>query len=442
MKRTMNMKTNKKITPRSAALDSLMAVERDSRYTNLEINASLEKSGLSDADRGLYTRLVYGVTERRITLDYIISQYSSKPAAELDADVLTALRLGFYQLIYMDRIPDHAAVGETAGLVSGSKTGYVNAVLRSFLRASKKYKMPDGSDVTEYLSVKHSVPETLVKLFGECVPEAELDDLLGAMNREPHVGLRVNTLKLTPEEAAEKTGGRISDMAPDVVLTESFDEAARCGVEEGLWFVQDTASRVTSMALGAKSGETVVDTCACPGGKSFSVAMDMKNEGVLYSFDLHNNKLSLIAKGAEKLGISIITTEARDARKPKEELIGKADRVLCDAPCSGLGVLAKKPDIRYKDLGDIERLPDIQLAVLEGAAEYVKDGGVLVYSTCTLNIHENEEIVEKFLQRHSEFVLEKDALLGGGMKTFYPHIDGCDGFFAAKMKKNGNNIKD
>jgi len=422
------MKTTKKITPRSAALDSLIAVERDGRYTNLEINSSLEKSPLSDADRGLYTRLVYGVTERRLTLDYIIAQYSAKAPSDLDSDVLTALRLGIYQLVYMDRIPDHAAVGETAGLVSGSKTGYVNAVLRSFLRGGKKYRMLDEKDRVKYLSVKHSVPEPLVKLFAETVPDDELDELLEAMNREPYVGLRVNTLKITPAEAREKTGGEISPMAGDVVLTQSFDEAAREGVEAGLWFVQDTASRVTSMTLGALPGETIADTCACPGGKSFSIAIDMKNEGALYAFDLHKNKLSLIEKGAAKLGIGIIKTEARDARKPKEELLGKADRVLCDAPCSGLGVLAKKPDIRYKDISDIERLPEIQLAVLEGAAAYVKDGGTLVYSTCTLNKHENEEVAEKFLASHPEF----EAV---SMRTFYPHRDRCDGFFCAKMRK-------
>lgn len=425
--------TNKKQTPRSLALDSLMAAERDGRYTNLEINSAIEKHAMSPADKALYTRLVYGVTERRITLDYIISQYSKTPAERLDSDVLCALRLGIYQLVFMDRIPDHAAVGETAGLVTGSRTGYVNAVLRSFLRADKKYRMPDESDRLRYLSVKHSVPEPLVSLFAESVGEAELDDLLSAMNREPHIGLRVNTLKLTPDEAAEKLGGKLSSLVPDVVLTEVFDDAVRDGIEQGLWFVQDEASRAASLAVRAQKGETVVDTCACPGGKSFSMAIDMCGEGELYSFDLHKNKLSLIDKGAEKLGLTIIRTGARDARKPDGALIGKADRVLCDAPCSGLGVIAKKPDIRYKNMDDIVRLPEIQYDVLCGAAEYVKEGGVLVYSTCTLNKRENEDVASRFIAEHPQFVLERDVLLPDGMRTFLPHKDGCDGFFAAKM---------
>lgn len=427
--------TKNKLTARSIALDSLIAVERDGRYTNLEINSAIEKSNLSQNDKALYTRLVYGVTERRITLDYIISQYSKIPTEKLDDDVRCALRLGVYQLLYMDKIPDHAAVGETAGLVTGSRTGFVNAVLRSFLRANKKYKMPPEDRTIEFLSVKHSVPEPLIELFAESVAKDELDALLEAMNREPHIGLRVNTLKISPEEAVAMVNGTVSELVPDVVFAESFDETVRKGVEQGLWFVQDEASRVTSLAVRAKAGETVVDTCACPGGKSFSMAIDMHNDGLLYSFDLHKNKLSLIEKGADKMGITIIHAEARDARKPCEELIGKADRVLCDAPCSGLGVLAKKPDIRYKNLDDIMRLPNIQYDVLCGAAKYVKPGGTLVYSTCTINRKENEEVVTKFLENHSEFELTADSLLEDGMRTFLPHKDNCDGFFAAKMTR-------
>ncbi|MBE6542675.1 MAG: 16S rRNA (cytosine(967)-C(5))-methyltransferase RsmB [Ruminococcaceae bacterium] len=429
--------TDKKKNPRALALDSLIALERDGRYSNLEVNSALVSSSLSDADRGLYTRLVYGVTEKRITLDYIISQYSKKMPDELDPDVLTAIRLGIYQLVFMDRIPPHAAVGETAGLVSGSKTGYVNAVLRSFLRADQKYKLPKENDRLKYLSVKYSVPEDLVSLFLDSVGEGEIESLLDAMNREPHVALRVNLLKTTVEEALAKTGGRLSSIANDVILVDSLDDTAKEGIADGLWFVQDEASRIASSAVGARQGETVVDTCACPGGKSFSMAIDMKNIGKMHSFDLHKNKLSLITSGADRLGITIIETAKRDARDPAPDLIGKADRVLCDAPCSGLGVIAKKPDIRYKNLDDIVRLPEIQYAVLCGAAEYVKEGGVLVYSTCTINRAENESVVERFLCEHSDFSLDTKSL-DGGMKTFYPHKDGCDGFFAAKLLRVNN----
>ena len=414
------------ITARQAAFESLIAVERDGRYSNLEVDSRLRKSGLTDADRALYTRLVYGVTEKRITLDYCISQFSKTPIVELDADVKTALRLGVYQLRFMDRIPEHAAVGETVELVQRSKKGYVNAVLRSFIRAGKPLCLPDAEDREAYLSVKYSVPEALVRHFESSYGEDEIDALLDAMNREPKVGLRVNTLKISVSDALDLLGGTLSPFADGIILVDGLDERAKAGIENGLCFVQDEASRAASELLGAQPGETVVDTCACPGGKSFSAAIDMRNDGRIYSFDLHRNKLSLIEKGAARLGVTIIETGERDAREPDKSLIGKADRVLCDAPCSGLGVIAKKPDIRYKDLDEIKRLPEIQYAVLCGAAEYVKKGGVLVYSTCTLNPEENENVVRRFISEHGEYIMESE-------KTFFPHNDGCDGFFAAKM---------
>lgn len=428
---------NKTTNPRRAALDSLIATERDGRYSNLEINSAIGRSDMTAADRGLYTRLVYGVIEKKLTLDYVIAKYSRLAPADLDPDVLNALRMGLYQLLWMDRVPDHAAVSETAALVQKSKVGYVNAVLRTFIRAAKKYDLPPETDFYRYCEVKYSVPAETVRFFEEScgISRAETEEFLTAMNREPHVALRVNRLKMTAEEAAAKCGGTVSRMAPDIVLADSLDDCVKAGLAEGSWFVQDEASRIVSAAVGAVPGEMIVDTCACPGGKSFSIAMDMHNEGTVHSYDLHKNKLSLIEKGAKTLGITVIRTEARDARKPDESIAGKADRVLCDAPCSGLGVIAKKPDIRYKDLEDVKRLPEIQYGILCGASSYVKAGGILVYSTCTVNRCENEEVVEKFLTEHPDFTLEDDTYLPGGMRTFLPHRDGCDGFFGAKMRR-------
>lgn len=425
---------NKVKTPRSLAAQSLVSLEKNGRYSNLEVDSVLKNTDLSVADRALYTRLVYGVTERRITLDYIISQYSRIAVDELDADVKTALRLGIYQLIFMDRIPAHAAVSESANLVPRSKAGYVNALLRTLQRAGLEYKLPSESDRIHYLSVKYSVPEDLVRVFDETSGD-ECEALLDALNREPLIGIRVNTLKTSVEDAVKLTGGTASKIARDVIKVEGLSESVRRGIDDGLWFVQDEASYITALSVGAIPGERVIDTCACPGGKSFSLAINMQNTGELHSFDLHKNKLSLIRSGAERLGISIITTKEVDGRAPLEELFGTADRVLCDAPCSGLGVIAKKPDIRYKNVADIERLPEIQYAILTGAAKYVKNGGVLVYSTCTINKRENEDVVLRFLENNPSFKLANDENLGGGMKTFLPHRDGCDGFFAAKMIK-------
>lgn len=425
---------SKVMTPRGLAAQSLVSLEKNGRYSNLEIDSALRNTDLTPADRALYTRLVYGVTERRITLDYIISQYSRIAVDELDADVKTALRLGIYQLIFMDRIPAHAAVSESANLVPRSKAGYVNAVLRTLQRAGLEYKLPDERGRIHYLSVKYSVPEDLVRVFDETCGD-ECEALLEALNREPKIGIRVNTLKTSVADAVELTCGTQSTIAHDVIKVDGLSEAVRRGIDDGLWFVQDEASYITALSVGALPGEHVIDTCACPGGKSFSLAINMENRGELHSFDLHKNKLSLIESGAKRLGISIIRTKEVDGRAPVEEFFGSADRVLCDAPCSGLGVIAKKPDIRYKSIADIERLPEIQYAILSGGAKYVKDGGVLVYSTCTINKRENEDVVSRFLEDNPEFKLTDDENLGGGMKTFLPHKDGCDGFFAAKMIK-------
>lgn len=406
-------------------------MECDGKYSNLEIDSVLSKTQLEPADKGLYTRLVYGTVERRLTLDYIISKYSRIPPQKLDTDVLMSLRLGIYQMEFMDKIPEHSAVNESVALVPRSKSGYVNAVLRSFIRNGKKWELPE--DEWGRLEVKYSVPRGICEIFKKVCPD-DIEALLEAMNREPKIGLRLNTLKISAEEPI--SGTVKSKIAPDLVLADTLTSEIREGIKNGLWFVQDEASRITTAALGAKPGETIIDTCACPGGKSFSAAIDMKNEGAVYSFDLHKNKLSLLDGGAKRIGIDIIRIEARDARKPKEELVGKADRVLCDAPCSGLGVIAKKPEIRYKDLSDIERLPEIQYEVLEGASAYVKPGGVLMYSTCTVNPDENESVVMRFLEAHDDFTLDENEYLPGGMRTFLPHKDGCDGFFAARMIKN------
>lgn len=428
------MTNQSKQNVRSLALDSLLAIERDGKYSNLEVGVRLDRSDLSAADRALYTRLVYGVTERRITLDYVIGQNASRSPETLDPVVRQALRLGLYQLIYMDKIPAHAAVDESVRLVPRTASGFVNAVLRTFLRKDKTVVWPPEDDSAFYLSVKESVPIPLAAHFIGLYGRDEAAELLEAMNREPAVCLRVNTLRMTADEAAEKTGGVKSSWADDIVRISSFDETVRKGLENGDWFVQDEASRAATLAVAAEPGDTVADTCACPGGKTFSLALDMKNTGRIHACDLHRNKLSLIVKGAEKLGIGIIDTAERDARQPAEEWAGLCDRVLCDAPCSGLGVLAKKPEIRYKDLKELERLPQIQKAIIAGASAYVKHGGVLVYSTCTVNPAENEEVVSDFLASHEDFRLEPDEkLLPEGMRTFLPHRDGCDGFFTARM---------
>ncbi len=424
---------------RGAAAASLLKIERLGRYSNIEIDSLLKgDSSLSDADRALYTRLVYGVIERRLTLDCIISQYSAKPVASVDAETLTALRLGIYQLLYTDRIPDFAAVSASVDTAPRRSRGFVNGVLRSFLRAGKDYSLPSGADA-EAMSVRHSTGVDICRVLSDSYGAAVAEELLEAFHSAEGVTLRVNTLKISPEAALDLLDGATrSKYCDDSIKIKALDRTARDGLEHGYWFVQDTASRIATAIFGARPGETVADVCAAPGGKSFSAALDMNDRGQLFSFDLHENKLSLIRRTAERLGITCITADARDARKPSEKLIGKCDRVLCDAPCSGIGVIGKKPELRYKSLDTIGALPDIQLDVLCGASCYVRDGGVLMYSTCTLNKRENEEVVARFLERHGEFSLcpfDSPVRSDSGMLTLMPHIHGTDGFFIAKMIK-------
>lgn len=427
------MAEKKKTTPREAAYKSLLKCSQYNKYSNLEVSSMIGYSDFSDADRRLYTLLVYGVTERAVTLDYIISKLSSRPCDKIDRETLCALRLGIYQLKYTDRIPDHAAVSETVALVRASSRGFVNALLREFIRRGKNVSMPSKNE-ENYLSVTYSAPKELCDFLTDKIGFEKTENLFKGSLAERGVDIRVNTLVTSAAELLKEKfqDGEVSPICDSIIRVPSVSGE---DFSTDKWFVQDAASAVTAEALGAVPGETVIDTCAAPGGKSFSVAVNMKNEGKVYSFDLHENKASLIRSGAERLGIKIIEADCNDASNPRENLVGKADRVLCDAPCSGLGVIGKKPDIKYKAIGDIERLPAVQLRVLQGASAYVKSGGVLVYSTCTVNPDENEKVAETFLKANCDFALSPLNVAGctEPMKTFYPIPDGTDGFFLCKM---------
>lgn len=428
---------NRTADPREAAKRSLVALAKDGKYTNLEVASRIEKSGFSDADRRLYTNLVYGVAEKTLTLDYVAASLSSRPLDKLDAETLVCVRLGLYQLIYTDRIPDHAAVSETVSVAHAKSKGFVNAVLREFLRRGKRIEYPPEEDRIKYLSVKYSYPEKMCRFILDKLGDEDGVKVLSAAG-DRRASVRVNTLVTDAASLIRDVfpDGEENTASPDVIDVPSLSGA---DMTDKRWFVQDAASRLAVSALAPEPGETVVDCCAAPGGKSFSAAIDMKNEGKIYSFDIHENKINLIKRGAERLGITIIDAACRDAGDPAPDLQGRADRVICDAPCSGLGVIAKKPDVKYKDPADFGRLPAVQLRALLGAATYVKEGGVLVYSTCTVNPDENGGVVKRFLSEHPEFSLEPfeaGAFRSDGMLTLLPGERNTDGFFICKMVKS------
>ena len=432
-------------TPRALALSLLLRCEHDNLYSNLILDTAIRRNTLSDADRGLLTALVYGVLEKKLTLDYLIGQLSDRPADGLDAEVRILLRMGLYQLRFMDRIPAHAALNETVSLAPKRSRGFVNALLRRYTREGEQIAMPDREcEPLRYLSVVYSFPMELCERFAGIFGFERAERLLAAIDRTPPLTIRVNTCRTSVDELSARltaAGATVSPAlhAPYALRLEGGNPTALPGFDTGDFFVQDEASQVCVEAVDAREGMRVLDICACPGSKSFGMAIHMKNTGSLAAFDLHRNKLSLIEKGALRLGLTNITVAARDGRDFDPALEGVADCVLCDVPCSGFGVLAKKPEIRYKDLSDIARLPDIQLDILETACRYVKSGGVLVYSTCTLLPEENENNVARFLARHPEFSLcdftVGDLTSEGGMLTLTPDEHGTDGFFVAKLTK-------
>lgn len=414
---------------RALALDLLCEAEARGQYPNIALDHALRRNPLPPADRALATTLVYGVTERRITLDAIMDQLAER---EIEPRVRMILRLGLYQLRYLDRIPAHAAVNESVALAPRRSAGFVNAILRAYGRRAGEFTFTAPTDAAS-MSVAYSVAEPICAAFIEAFGLERTESILAAFGRVPPLTLRVNTLRVSRDDYLTRLTEVGIEASPCAVptgirLAVSMNPTLLPGFADGDCFVQDEASQRCVAALGAQPGELVLDLCACPGAKSFGAAIEMGNRGRVISSDLHANKLSLVASGAERLGISIIETAARDARVPVDELAGRANRVICDVPCSGLGVLGKKPDLRYKSLDDTSRLPAIQAAILETAATYVRPGGRLVYSTCTLLPAENEGVTAPFLAAHPEFSVVE-------ARTLTPDADGTDGFYYCAMER-------
>ncbi len=426
---------------RQTAYAVLSSWEEKGSYANITLDHALQKQALSPADRALASALVYGVIERRITLDYIISALSSRKPEDIDPDARCALRMGLYQLIFMDRVPPHAAVGETVALCRRRSAGFVNALLRAYTRLTAPIPMPSTkSDPAYALSVRYSVCIALAERLLDVLGTERAEAFLASTLQATPTTLRVNTQKTDREELLSHLSHATPTVYSPVGIRTTGSVRELYGFDEGFFFVQDEASQICVSALDARAGMTVVDVCSCPGSKSFGAAIDMNNKGTLYAFDLHGNKLSLVQSGAERLGLSILRTAVRDGRSPDPSLFGLADRVICDVPCSGFGVLAKKPELRYKDPKESTALPAIQRAILEQSASYLKKDGMLVYSTCTILPEENELVVKDFLACHKDFSLLSfavgDLRCPEGMITLMPDRHGTDGFFIARLQKN------
>lgn len=426
---------------RLLAVQLLDRTFRKNGFSNIVLDKALTSSELSAQDKKLCTALYYGVLERKITLDYILSKYCRKKA---DDTVMNILRTGVLQLKYMDTIPDNAAVNESVSIAKKMKNqsagGFVNAVLRNFIRDGKNFNLPN--DKIKKLSVEYSSPEWLTeKLINEYGMDYALSVLESSV-RKPPVTIRLNTLCADEQSLSENIGG--AELIKDNTIENCFhisgsEAISSKAFSEGMFHVQDMASQLCCMALAPNKNDIVIDICSAPGGKAFTMAQMMENTGEIYAFDLHKKRVSLIKSGAERLKISNIKADTGDASVFNEN-IPLADKILCDVPCSGLGVIRRKPEIKYKNPEEFKNLPQIQYAILENASKYLKKGGELVYSTCTLNKAENEEVIEKFLENHSEF--EKVSFLenlgepfGDFKAVLAPMFFDCDGFFISKIKR-------
>jgi len=419
--------------PRETALLALYEIEYNGAYSNMAVKDALKK--LEDnRDKGLVTQLVYGVVRRKLTLDYIISKYSKVKIKKLSKYVLLILRMGVYQLYFTDKIPESAAVNESVKLAkkyAGKSSGFVNGILHSVIRGKETLEYPSGA--IENLSVKYSFTEEMVELLwgtGFC------EELLASLNHEPETTVRINSLK---KEELE-TSVELSPIYSGAGILKGADIAENPDYQKGRIIPQDIAAMMAGLALSPKSGETVIDMCAAPGGKTTHLAELMEDKGKIYAFDIHPHKIEIIKKNAERMGISIIDARLGDGMELKEELLEKADKALCDVPCSGIGIIRRKPDIKWnKD--DIGALPEIQYKILENASKYLKVGGELVYSTCTIIKRENEDVILKFLEENNNFEFVEIKLPrklqreNRGYITLYPNIDGTDGFFISKIRR-------
>ena len=438
---------------REAAARVLFAVREKGAYANVALARELRRSELSDMDRRFSTELVYGTVKAGETVDWILRRYTDRSLKKIDPMICSILRLGIYQIFFLDRVPASAACNECAEMAKkyghAGTVKFVNAVLRSAVRDPEKARFPEGKGhATEHLALSACHPQWLVKRWIKAFGYEETEKLCRFNNQEPVLSLRANTFRSNRGEVLEllrKDGAEAepSLWTPEGILCRAHGAMDKMSaLQEGLCQAQDESSMLVAHVLSPQKGEFIIDCCAAPGGKSTHIAELMKDQGRILACDIYEHKLERIRENAERLGLSCVEPMFLDARETGGRFPAQADRVLVDAPCSGLGVLRRKPDARWnKQEADLQALPALQAQILESAANAVKPGGILVYSTCTIERAENQDVVQAFLKKHPRFHLERTGSFlpcsqrDEDMVQLYPQRDGTDGFFIARMKK-------
>lgn len=446
------------ISAREAALKALREVDEKGAYANLALEGVLERHPMEPRERALATELVYGTSRRRNTLDWAIDRFASRPVAQTTVWIRNILRMGAYQLLYLDKIPVSAACNEAVELAKryghGGTVKFVNGVLRALARSAATLHFPDSNqDLVGHLALRHSHPAWMVERWLKRYGLDETVALLEANNNTPPITLRANRLRTNRDglrQALEAEGveSHETNLSPDGLTIKGVGSLTRLkAYQDGLFAVQDESSMLVAPVVAPKPGQVVIDLASAPGGKATHLAELMGNQGKIIAVDVHEHRLDLVKENCRRLGVEIVGTVTADAREVGELFAGQADAILVDAPCSGLGVLARRPDARWKkDPADIPGLVALQQEILESAARCLKPGGTLVYSTCTIEPDENQGVVGEFLGRHSEFEpvdlwpylpvgLWRENTLSKGYVQLMPHIHGTDGFFIARLRK-------
>ncbi len=443
---------------REVVLKILYETESKSAYSNIALNKHLKSYYGKNADKALITEIVYGIIKYKITIDYIIRQYSRIKKERISIWILNILRMGIYQLIYLDRIPESAAVNESVKLAKryGHKgsVAYVNGILRAISRNKDNIKFPDKQkDEVGYLTIKYSHPQWLVKRLLKQYGFTFTEELCIANNEIPQLNIRVNTLKTSTKELTkhlQQIGIKVKqgDYCQEALIIDSSGSIEELeAFKNGYFQVQDQGSMIVSKILDPKEGESILDVCCAPGGKLSHIAQIMKDTGKLIGWDIYEHKIDLTLKTLERLAINNTQVKLQDARKINKDLKEKFDKVIVDAPCSGLGIIRRKPDIKWNKSNEtIEEITKIQKTILDTASKYVKPGGSLVYSTCTILDEENIQIIKNFIKDNPAYTLEnvegyldekiKKSTAKDGYIQLFPHIDGTDGFFICKLNYN------
>ena len=441
--------------PRQAACEVLLRIQKEQAFADQLMDNELAKGGLSGPDRGLFAELVFGVLRRQGTLDHILGQLLDQPLAKLEARVVAILRVGLYQLVYLDRIPESAAVNESVNLAKQSiprAGGLINAVLRNYLRRKELITFPDpAGNLSASIAARHSQPVWLVDQWLDQLGPQEAEQLAEAASRQPPLTLRANTLRITRDELLRRFIDNGISVTPARFSPHGIHVEGRHhipglpGFNEGFFAIQDEASQMASLFLAPLPGERLLDACAAPGGKATHLAQLMANQGEVLAMDISSSKLPLIKENAQRLGISIINTRAADLLQAGAFPANAFDRVLLDAPCSGLGVIRRNPEAKWRLApSDITHLAATQKTLIKNAGKMLKPGGVMVYSTCSTTFEENETVVRDFLSQQTDFVIEnlselfpdhREIFQEQGMFRAWPHRHGMDGFFAARLRK-------